>query len=315
MAVDLRVAATFNRQSLAVRTRVQQFAAARFTAGQYRDADVALFVRQVAPVVLAGRRQVSAMTDAYLTQVLQQSGIKAPRRGPIDTAALRGVPVEDVYARPYQTVWTSLSKGDAFDAAVSAGAARLGILIATDMQMAKTYTSRDVLSHSKGVTGYQRVPSGVNTCALCELASTQMYSRDDLMPIHPSCGCSVEPVTRDNPWDQAAADERYGNAHAAAQDQLGESDINGRAPDYRKAIAVRDHGEIGPVLVRAADRFTGPSQIEKAASDLATRLSSVEKQISVYEPLVAGGGHEWMSAQLPRLYAERDSLKNAARAA
>jgi hypothetical protein len=264
MAVDPRVQAAFRQQSLAVRTRLQQFAAGQFAAGQYRDADLARFVRQVTPHVLAGRRQVSAMTDAYLTQVLQSSGIKAPRRGPIDTAALRGVPVEDVYARPYQTVWTSLSNGNAYDAAIAAGAARLGALIATDLQMAKTYTARDVFSHSKGVTGYMRVPSGVNTCALCEVASTQMYSRDDLMPIHASCGCSVEPVTRENPWDQEAADQRLMDTHASVYDQLGMTDPGARAPDYRHVVVTNENGEIGPVLGIRGQRFTGPGDIAAA---------------------------------------------------
>jgi hypothetical protein len=235
VTLDPRVLATFNRQTLAVRTRVQSYASAQFAAGQYRDADMARFVSQVTPKVLAGRRQVSAMTDAYLTQMLQESGIKAPRRGPIDTAALRGVPVEDVYARPYQTVWTALGKGDAFDAAISAGAARLGALIATDMQMAKTYTSRDVLSHSRGVTGYLRVPSGVNTCALCEAASTRTYYVQDLMPIHANCGCSVEPIKEASRlWTPA---------------------------DSQAVYDVADHGEIGPVLVRAGDHFTTAEDI------------------------------------------------------
>lgn len=259
---------------MAVRTRVQTFAAARYAAGDYRDADMARFISQVTPVVLAGRRQVSAITDAYLTQVLQASGIKAPRRGPIDTAALRGVDVQDVYARPYQAVWTSLSKGDAFDAAVAAGTSRLMDLISTDMQMAKTYTARDVLTHSKGVTGYARVPSGVNTCTLCEIASTQMYSREDLMPIHPGCGCGVEPVTRDNPWDQSAADSNLENIHQAVADRFGSSsngardvglgkvDSHGRAiSDYTGLVVVRDHGEIGPILLRAGDHFTGPAAL------------------------------------------------------
>jgi len=161
---------------------VQSFAAARFAAGQYRDADLARFVSQVSPIVLAGRKQTAALTDAYLSQVMRAAGITIPIHKPVDTAALRGVDATDVYARPYQTVWTKLSDGLPYADAVSAGASRLIDLVATDMQMSRTYTSQNVLSRSSA-SGYERVPSGVNTCALCEIASTQMYHTEELMPI------------------------------------------------------------------------------------------------------------------------------------
>ena len=262
--LDTARAAAFARQSREVRARVQSFAARQFAAGQYRDADLARFVSQVSPVVLASRRQVSSMTDAYLTQVLQSSGIKPPRRGPIDTATLRGVPVDEVYARPYQSVWTSLSNDVAYPDAVATGASRLVDLIATDMQLAMTHTSRDVLTHSRGVTGYSRSPSGVNTCALCEIASTQVYYKADLMPIHPNCGCGVDIISESKPWDQSAADQRLYDTHAAVQDALGMDDPSARAPDYRKLIVTREHGEIGPMLARASDRFTGPDALKAA---------------------------------------------------
>jgi hypothetical protein len=265
----------YTRQAAAVRARVQSFASARFTAsGAYRDADLARFVNQVSPIVLAGRRQTAALTDAYLSQVMRSAGIKIPVHKPVDTAALRGVDVTDVYARPYQTVWTKLSDGLAFEDAVSAGASRLADLIGTDMQMARTYTSQNVLSRSSA-SGYERVPSGMNTCALCEIASTQMYHIAELMPIHPGCACGVEPVTDSNPWDQGAADQRLEDTHAAVFDRLGVADSGGRdvglgkvdssgnsISDYTALVAVRDHGEIGPMLVRAGDHFTGPGAIK-----------------------------------------------------
>ena len=264
----------YARQAAAVRSRVQAFASARFAAGQYRDADLARFVSQVSPIVLAGRKQTAALTDAYLSQVMRSAGITIPVHKPVDTAALRGVDVTDVYARPYQTVWTKLSDGLTFDAAVNAGASRLIDLVATDMQMARTYTSQNVLSRSS-VTGYMRVPSGNNPCALCEIASTQVYHSSELMPIHPGCACTEEPVTEDNPWDQASADQRLQDTHAAVFDRLGVADSGGRdvglgkvdssgksISDYTALVAVRDHGEIGPMLVRAGDHFTGPGAIK-----------------------------------------------------
>lgn len=244
--LDAARVAVFSRQKLAVRDRVQAFASRVFAAGQYRDADVARFVSRVVPVVLAGRRQVSSMTDAYLTQQLKAAGIKAPMRGPINTAALRGVSVDEVYARPYQSVWTSLSNNAPYPDAVAAGHSRLMDLISTDMQLAMTHTSQDVLTHTRGVSEYVRSPSGPNPCALCEIASTQVYHRADLMPIHANCMCGVDVVSESSPWNQAVADQRLSDAYAR-QDQ----------PE----IAVREHGEIGPVLTRADQHFTGPGDL------------------------------------------------------
>lgn len=254
---NLRLDAAYNAQIQAIRSRVTQFASARFAAGQYRDADVIRFVNQMVPTILASRRQVSALTDAYLAQKLSGAlGIRVPPRGPIDTSGLRGVPASDVYARPFQTVWTKLSNGLPFDAAVNAGAARLVDVIATDLQMAKTYTAQDVFSNSPDrIIGYSRVVSGANTCALCYVAATQMYHRGDLMPIHPGCGCSVEPVTKSQPFDHVAADQQLMDVHQAVKDQLGSYSSDARAIDYRKLVVVQDHGEYGPTLAIAGQHF------------------------------------------------------------
>jgi len=231
---------------------------------------MARFVQQVAPVVLAGRKQVASLTDAYLSGVLKAQGIKVPAHKPIVTADLRGVPVDEVYARPFVTVRSKIYTVG-IDAAINAGAARLADLVATDMQMSKVATSQNVLSRTNGVTGYMRVPSG-NGCMLCDIASTQVYHSSELMPIHPGCACETEPITEANPWDQAAADQRLEDTHQAVFDRfgvsdrgardvgLGKVDSNGKPiSDYTALIAVRDHGEIGPMLVRAGDHFTGPA--------------------------------------------------------
>lgn len=255
-----RLDAAYAAQAKAVRARVQAFAAARFGAGQFYDADVARFVGQVAPVVLAGRRQTAALTDSYLSSVLKSAGIKVPAHKPVDTDTLRGVDVTEVLTRPFVTVRAGIFT-NGIDAAKQAGVARLADIIATDMQLAKTHTSRNVFSRTGGVHGYSRVVSGGKTCALCLVASTQRYSKEDLLPIHPGCGCSVSPITSGSPWDQDAADARLEDTHAAVQEQLGVSDSGARAPDYRKVVVVHDHGEIGPVLGRAQDNFAGPSVI------------------------------------------------------
>jgi len=266
----------FTAATKAVRARLAAFALAQFARGQYRDADMEVFLKSVVPAVLASRRQVSALTDSYLSQTLtKQLGHAVRPRGPIDTAALRGVDPATVYSRPFVTVRTKLAEGRAFDSAVQAGSSRLTELVATDMQMAKTYTAQSVLSGTAGVTGYERVTTGANTCALCAIASTQRYSRADLLPIHPGCSCDVVPITAQNPWDAAAAQQRLSDTHAAVLAGAGENDPSGRnaglakeitakgfdVKDYARVLVTHDHGEIGPVLAIRGQHFTGPNAI------------------------------------------------------
>ena len=260
MSSNPRLDAAYATQAKAIRARVEAFTLARFAAGQHRDADLARFVSQASSVVLAGRQQTAALTDAYLTQVLRSAGLTVPAHKAIDTAALRGVAVEEVLARPFTTVRVALSEGSTYGVAIKAGAARLTDIVATDMQLSKTHTARGIFSRTGGVHGFSRVVSGGKTCALCYIAATQRYSKEDLMPIHPGCSCGVDPITDGNPWDQDAADQQLEDTHAAVFDRLGVSDSGGRAPDYRK-ITVNDHGEIGPVLGRAGDHFTGPGDL------------------------------------------------------
>lgn len=256
---NARLDAAYVAQVKAIRARVEGFTKARFLAGQYRDADLERFVKQVVPVMLASRRQVSALTDSYLSQKLSAAlGHKVPPRGPIDTDTLRGVAATEVYARPFVTVRTKLSKDMAFDAAVSAGLARLSDIVLADMQLAKTHTAQRSMS-SAGVELYQRTLTGSVNCALCFLASTQVYHVADLMPIHPGCDCGVEPMTS-GARGRMKADLTA--THEAVEDRLGASDSGGRAPDYRKQLIVREHGELGPVLTVRGQHFQGRSVMD-----------------------------------------------------
>jgi len=263
---DLRAIDNLQRvyagQTKVIRDRVEAYAKTQWAAGAYREADMVRFLNRVVPVIKAGGTQMSALTDSYLARTLSlMLGEAVKPQGAINTAALRGVPADEVYKRPFQTVWTSLSEQKPFDAAVSAGKARLVDIVRTDMQLAKTRTSQSVLSRDARVRGFTRDVTGTKTCALCYVASTQIYSRGDLMPIHPGCSCGVSPITNANPFDSQGASDRLESVHTAVENELGISDRGARAPDYRKLVVTKEHGEYGPTLVRAGQHFTGPSSI------------------------------------------------------
>ncbi len=219
-------------------------------AGDYRDADADRFVAQMVPLVLAARAASSSLTAGWLSQKLTDALGRTVRAAMVDTTGLRGVPVEEVYRRPFRTVWAELSEGRPLAQATEAGEARAADLVLSDIQLAKTHTAREVFQQA-GVDRYIRVLKGEQSCALCYVASTQTYSTSTLSPMHPGCDCDVDIAPPDfDGTDQLAA------SHEAIQERFGVSDPGARAPDYRKALLVREHGELGPVLTVAEHRFT-----------------------------------------------------------
>lgn len=221
--------AAYAAQILRIRTQVNAFAQARFAAGSYHDADLERFVAAVVPVALAGRRHISALTDAHLSQVMSAKlGRPVRPSGPVDTALLRGVAPDRVYARPFQTLWWKLSTGLPLDAAVSAGQARLTDIVMGDLQLAKTTTAQRSLQAGQ-FQRYVRVLGGGNNCEMCTDSAGDIYSTDDLMPCHPGCNCSMEPIEGDPPTSTT--------------------------PD---GLVVVEHGELGPVLAVAGQHHDGP---------------------------------------------------------
>lgn len=91
-----------------------------------------------------------------------------------------------------------------------------------------------------------------NHCALCLLTSTVRYTRANLMPIHPGCGCRVLPIYGSEDPGVVLNDRFAEGVHGIVRRDLGESyvDPGGRFGDahYRDIIITNTHGELGPVL-------------------------------------------------------------------
>lgn len=234
----------------------------------YRGPAAAKFIAQTAPLIAGAQLQVAQLTAAYLAAVtggqLGRTVPAVPVR-PADVANLRGVAPSVLYQRPFTQVYTELSRGVPIDTAVDRGRIRLVDLATTDVQLAKTHTARRALAAEPAIAGYRRVLVGEENCGLCVVASTQLYHREELLPIHPGCDCSVEPVHGEH-TGQVLDKDVLAAAHAAIAERFGKFDAGGRAPDYRKVILVRQHGEIGPVLTVKGQEFTGPGDLTGSGS-------------------------------------------------
>lgn len=234
--------------------------------GSWRDADADRFAAQAAPLV-AGAQQTLARLVA-LSLALQAGMATGQTVAPpvLSNAAisnLRPVSGREVYRRPFRHVWAALAEGKSLREALQQGQSRLAEIAEGDMQLAYAHANREgmqALPQSVRPRSWRRVLQGESSCALCVLASTHRYTRGDLNPIHPNCDCTVEPIFgRDT--HRVVDDAMLERLHAAVAELTGDSSRSGRGSDYRQIQITRTHGELGPMLARPGDRFTGPEQI------------------------------------------------------
>lgn len=228
----------------------------------YRDGDATQFISSTARRVEAVQQEVANLTGAYFGR---SARVSVPRFT-ASTEALRHISTAVLLNRAFVEVRTVLSKGGSFQAAQKAGRSRLLSVVGTNLQLAKTHAARAAMVET-GARFYERTLTGRENCALCVIASTQRYRRGDLMPIHPGCDCHVRPLSKD-PGRQVINRERLEEIHAAVESHFGGSDRGARVidglsdrSDYLDLIAVRDHGEIGPVLTWRYQRFTAAADL------------------------------------------------------
>lgn len=191
----------------------------------YDEDNVAQWLAAVLPLAMAANRQSVALTDAYIARVfgrqplgLDPAMILAALRGGVDPKVL--------YRRPFVTVWTALSKGTPWEQAVSAGGARATETAAADVQLAQRATLQAVQDADPRIRGYQRVPDA-GACPFCLNIAGAFVKSADAMPLHPHCGCTLEPVEDDVESTPTPAD-----------------------------VAVNDHGELGLLLGDPSHDFT-----------------------------------------------------------
>ena len=203
----------------------------------YYDERIPGFLDEALPVVRAGQERAIALTTAYASQVLNTApvGIDVPK---IIESVRGGVSSADVYARPFVTVRSAImSIGIA--AAVVKGTNRMMGTATMDVQMA----SRDALGPlasalGQRVTGWTRV-ADPNCCDFCLELDGITTGIDEPQPLHNNCGCTATPNTTG----------------------LGIGSLV--AGSVVAAVAIREHGELGPVITGKDDGFTSLDDFTK----------------------------------------------------
>ena len=224
----------------------------------YRDEDVSRLIARILPVVQSGQLQVAQLTDAYIGRMAALAGVTwASGVARAEIIDYRGIPPVEVYRRPATTIYTALSKGVSYLDAVARSEARLGSLVATDLQQAKNRQATASIGRS-GFSLFRRVLTGAENCGLCAIASTNTYSRGDLMPIHPDCDCGVEPIVRRAASSVPAS--VLTQTRGIISNRSG-STAEGPLSSFRDLITVNTHGELGPTLGWASDHFTSAADL------------------------------------------------------
>lgn len=249
----LKTAGTFARQAF-------------IELGSWRDEDVDRYLNLIAVPLAGAKKQAANLQLAYYRQIAKESGkgFVAPRVTSADllTSALRnGADARTVYTRPFVELRTALSKGRTVSEAIEAGASRAQSLATTEIELARRGAGFSARAGNSNIVGYLRVLSGSENCALCYVASTQRYRVSDLLPIHPGCDCGEEPIYGNSDPGQVIDEQLLTDTHEAIEQRFGSFDYGARAIDYRKAIVVREHGELGPVLSVKGQKFTGPDNL------------------------------------------------------
>ncbi|MEQ9093070.1 MAG: hypothetical protein RLN63_03105, partial [Miltoncostaeaceae bacterium] len=95
-------------------------------------------------------------------------------------------------------------------------------LALTDHQLAQTPAARVWMAEPANQDyGYERVLGGGESCPLCVVASQQIYYREDLMPIHERCQCSVSPLFGEHPGGGNVPRERDSGVRVVDDPEIG----------------------------------------------------------------------------------------------
>lgn len=283
-ASQAAVVAAYQQQTASLRDQVAAFLTALWRSlGQYRASNATGFAAQAVPFVEAAMNHMQAITAAYLATLHGAAGgsdvpVASPTLGISDVR--NGADPVDVYGRPFHLVWRRLNElqpldGPKIEQAIQSGEDRAVQIAVTDLQLAKTHTARDQMAGNKRIVGYRRQLEGAHSCALCVVASTRLYHKAELMPIHPACDCEVVPTFTGENVDvnldpamlnavHATVASQFGHDSTAARGIRGAFNDKGKSVLYRDVLVTHSHGELGPVLAVRGRKFTGPGEIAAA---------------------------------------------------
>lgn len=253
---------------------------------KYYDGDlVAARAARSATLVDAAQASVKRHTESYLKIAYQQyDDLQFPSEEEIDAvndeALDRLVNPLDEWNRPAEQFRFAQSQGKNRGEAIEVAAKRVEELADMDVALAMRNTASNIIKATPKVTGYRRVihpelsESGT-TCGLCIAASTRVYSKEELMPLHEHCHCTVMPIVGDeDPGDF------FNQEDIDILNQLYQAAAGNDAQSLsRTRFKVIQNSELGPYLVEEGSKTKGKLSPGSPRTKI-SRSDSVDAQIT-----------------------------------
>ncbi|MER7331678.1 MULTISPECIES: hypothetical protein [unclassified Micromonospora] len=173
-----------------------------------------------------------------------------------------------VYGRPADTYRYLVSEQDVAPAvAVQRAVLRAQQIAEMDVALAIREQSRKAVVLNRAATGFRRIlhpelsQSGLS-CGLCVVAADRIYTKGELLPLHPGCNCEVAPIVNGVDPGLTLNDADLSRLYEAAG-----GTTSGRKLQNRVRVSITEHGELGPILVRSNHHFRDPSEVARSKAE------------------------------------------------
>lgn len=199
--------------------------------------------------------------------------------GGVELYMREGTTPLDVYQRPAEEYRYFKSTGVSDQEALNLAIQRAVTMADTDLALTRRDENRRVMRNSPQVIGYRRIihperSQDGTSCGLCVVASTRVYTTDELMPIHDECNCDVLPITTDyDPGEELNRndiDTINAIYDAAGSKEAGEL--------LKTKVSFLDHGELGPIIAGGNRKGSKQRKAAKGSTPL-TPSEVIEKQL------------------------------------
>jgi hypothetical protein len=251
---------------------------------------VAGSVARSVTLVNAALTQTRRAERAYLANVLADFGERVEDMPAMqDIYPRANVAPSEVYHRPVEAFIWARRNGGTLAESKEEFEQRLREIAQADMLAAERDEASRVYDAYPRITGYRRIihpersESGFS-CGLCVVAASRTYSTDELLPLHNGCNCDTAPISDGSDPGRALNDDDLKSIYDAAGSTSAEDLLNTR-------VAFREHGELGPVLVKQGDHFRTPQEagrppferptLEQDRAKTAASLKDLRGQISI----------------------------------
>lgn len=283
------------RVQLRERVLARVLAALRLTGDAWYDDDaVKAAAGRAMTVVRAGQAREASLAVRAMTSHVRAVDPKAAGRAPSpslppDLRWRDGSGAQ--YERPAREYRRLRVQGLDELAAMDAAEQRARDLVEDDLSLAHRWAARQAIVASPSVTAWRRAIrpelSRGGVCGLCIVAADRVYGRGELLPIHGGCHCQVVPVVGSADPGRKLNEVDLERLYAAA------GSTDGRALKEVR-VAVREHGELGPILREAGDRFRTPRASARKLREVTpeqarTELAVLERTLADLEARAAAG--------------------------